>query len=201
MISHENKLIYVRLGKNGSTSVKETLEQQMPDIVRVGRVDKHATANAMRKSLGDEIWNNYFKFTVVRNPWDRLVSTYLYHRTQRDYGTSTKKYFRAGMRHECHVFPTLDQYAKHHKYIDRQVDYILDDDSNVIVDKILYCENLENELNDLLTSFGCDSVSLRKANASKNRKHDYREFYTEESKEAVRKKYKDDIDMFNYSFD
>lgn len=38
----------------------------------------HMPASQLRSSLGQDIWNSYFKFTVVRNPFDRLVS-YFYH--------------------------------------------------------------------------------------------------------------------------
>jgi hypothetical protein len=36
----------------------------------------HPKINDVRKFLGDEIWNSYFKFAFVRNPWSLVVSRY-----------------------------------------------------------------------------------------------------------------------------
>jgi len=38
----------------------------------------HMPAAAARALLGKEIWNSYFKFTIERNPFDRLISFYYF---------------------------------------------------------------------------------------------------------------------------
>jgi hypothetical protein len=34
----------------------------------------HMPARAIKRRVGDDVWNSYFKFSVVRNPFDKLVS-------------------------------------------------------------------------------------------------------------------------------
>ena len=38
----------------------------------------HISAYKIRRIIGEEIFSNYHKFCVVRNPWDRVVSTYFW---------------------------------------------------------------------------------------------------------------------------
>ena len=36
----------------------------------------HMPASAIKESVGPEIWENYYKFSVERNPWDKVISHY-----------------------------------------------------------------------------------------------------------------------------
>ncbi len=100
LISHLNRFIYTKTLKTAGTSVEIYLEDAcLPaghDVARGHHIQEtvtpagiigyrgpdlsartwynHMPATEIRESIGHTIWNEYFKFCVVRNPFDKLVS-------------------------------------------------------------------------------------------------------------------------------
>jgi hypothetical protein len=44
----------------------------------------HATAAQVRSLMGEGIWRSYFKFTIERNPWDRLIPLWRWRQSHRN---------------------------------------------------------------------------------------------------------------------
>lgn len=101
LVSHRHRFIFLRTHKTASTSVEAALEPlcQPPGadvgahyrdmvISEAGIVGArggayrnrewtpHMGALRIRRKLGREIWRNYTKIAVVRNPYDRMVSMF-----------------------------------------------------------------------------------------------------------------------------
>lgn len=69
----------------------------------------------------------------------------------------------------------------------------------VLVDKIYKLEDMPSVIEDLNNKFGI-CLAGNKRNTTKNRKANYREYYTEESREIVAEVYNKDITYFDYTF-
>ena len=67
MIDHKHKFIFIHINKCGGTSIDEHFTENFKDT------QKHLSTK-----LNPNEFDNYFKFTFVRNPWDRVVSFYHY---------------------------------------------------------------------------------------------------------------------------
>lgn len=83
LISRDKKFIFIQVPKTAGTSINEVLKKfsTPEDLSRwVNYEDNHSTLELV---LGEnhEV-NQYFKFAVVRNPFDWLVSYYEYKRTE-----------------------------------------------------------------------------------------------------------------------
>lgn len=101
LVSHRKRFIYTKTVKTGGTSVESYFEPYcMPEgtwsfaherdetvtdagIIGCRGVDKqgktwfnHMAAQRIKRKLGDRVWNDYFKFCVIRNPFDKLVSAF-----------------------------------------------------------------------------------------------------------------------------
>ena len=71
MISDKHKIIFIHIPRTSGTSIESAFKFNMD---KVG--GKHLKASEIKKNIGNDKWNNYFKFSIVRNPWERFASMY-----------------------------------------------------------------------------------------------------------------------------
>jgi len=89
MISYKHKCIFVHIPKSGGSSINH---QFLPIKVErkhlIGNYKsrfqpiewglQHLRASYILGEVGYDIFSKFFKFSFVRNPWDKLVSQYIY---------------------------------------------------------------------------------------------------------------------------
>ena len=68
-----NKLIYIHIPKTGGWSICNVL-----DDVGYKNWFNHSSAIEIRDKIGLVNFNNSIKFTVIRNPWDKIKSGYFF---------------------------------------------------------------------------------------------------------------------------
>lgn len=93
MVSHEWKTIFVHIPKTGGSSIEQIIwpieKGRTEAELWMGFKDtyhnkyqtgglQHLLAEQIRHVLGDQIFYGYFKFSIVRNPWDKALSQYRY---------------------------------------------------------------------------------------------------------------------------
>jgi Sulfotransferase family len=91
MIFHDQKAIFFHVGKAGGTAVEYMLmpNHQLDPMVanthllfgldrQLGIYLQHASCKLTQEIVGADIFEEYFKFTIVRNPYTRMVSAYYY---------------------------------------------------------------------------------------------------------------------------
>jgi len=71
MIDHKHKCIFIHIPRCGGTSIEIAMCGK--NWFNVERSTKHLIASTAKK-IYKPYWNDYFKFSFVRNPWDRMVS-------------------------------------------------------------------------------------------------------------------------------
>jgi len=194
-ISHKYKFVYIAIPKTGSGSVRMSLDRHS-DILSVG--DKtspyhwHTKARDLKKHFKSKTWNwdEYFKFTFVRNPWDMLVSLYKYFQHNKTLslpingGPEFTTWLSNRVRNSSPSVLTPSIY------------YMAGED--ILVDFIGRFENLQEDFNIVCDKIGIPRQELPHVNKT-NHKH-YTEYYDDETREIVAEKYAKDIEYFGYEF-
>lgn len=72
MISHHHKCIFIHIQRTGGTSIERWLQGE--DQWNICHNVKHITTKFAKYRQYPEYYNDYFKFTFVRNPYDRILS-------------------------------------------------------------------------------------------------------------------------------
>jgi len=186
MISHKHKCIFIHIPKTGGTSVEIALQGEGSKLPI-----KHKTVLQYKKE-SSEIFNKYFKFTIVRNPWDLMVSWWKWRSKWRKNPIDFSKY----LKHQEDVVPASRGICKFKGGM-TCLDYI-SGASGVLVNKICRFENLQMDFNAVCDKMGIPQQKLPHKNKSKH-KH-YTEYYDDETREIVAEKYRKDIEYFGYEF-
>lgn len=148
---------------------------------------EHMPAWRVRKYLGEEIWNSYYKFAFERNPWDRQVSFYHY----KTRALSAEK------------APNFEEFLTKGKraQVSNWTNYTIDDE--VVMDFVGRYENLEEDFESAMNAIGmAGRIALPQANVgnTKSAKPSYRDYYTNSSKELVAEWSAGEIKYFGYTF-
>lgn len=150
-------------------------------------------------------FDEFYKFSFVRNPFDRLVSEY--------------KYRRLDLKFSFKTFVTKklpsDEFTNDCRHIVPQSKYLYDD-NRCLVDFVGKFENLQSDFNEVGEAVNLSDSQLPHNNKSKSKntacsrilrriisgpqKSHYRDYYDHELKSIVSKMYEADLDNFKYSF-
>jgi hypothetical protein len=139
----------------------------------------------------------YYKFSIVRNPWDRLVSWYSYHtRVFKRTNQSFNSWVRNGA--TTHWKNVDGTYWGDKDPLNCQLWIINKEYPEIKLDFIGKFENLQQDFNIVCDKIGIPSQELPHLNKSKH-KH-YTEYYDDETKQIVAEKFAGDIEHFGYEF-
>ncbi len=95
-ILDDQKLVYISIPKVACTSIKiATMGSENPEGIREDHMNIHSLAKAHHQHQLRYKHRNYYKFTFVRNPFDRLVSCYE-DKVRKPYQHNGRYYFDTG---------------------------------------------------------------------------------------------------------
>ena len=175
MIIDQHKAIFIHIPKNAGTSIEEYFGN---GSVRI-QPNKHADIHEIKRKFKNS-YSNYRKFTIIRNPYDKMVSWYFY--LKKNLGDHNVIEFNEWIKDPSKFWHANDPTS----YLKPQHEWI---DDTVVLIKY---ENLDEELNQFFN----EEIDLPVTNKS-NRDH-YLNYYNNKSLNVIYNKYKKDFKQFNY---
>lgn len=205
LISHTHKFIFIHIYKTGGTSISHALMPYCTPRFRIYAhkilslfrfyslnpipYPKHISAGKLVDSIGEEMFNSYFTFSIVRNPWDWQAS--LYH------------YMLAHPEHPEHKnISSLGSFSnyiewRYQRGIVNQAE-LLQVGDRINLDFIGRFENLDHDFNRICLKLG---IQERLPHKNLIPKKPYQHYYTSETRAMIHEICKLDIDTFGYKFD
>lgn len=215
ILSRGRRYIFVHIPKTGGTALTLALESRaMRDDVIVadtpkgrrrrgrlagiatgGRLWKHSTLADITGLASEEEIARFFVVTLVRNPWDRMVSYYHWLRQQHFAHPAVALARRTDFRGFLHA-PETRAAIGAHPY--RR--YVTTARGEERCDLFIRLEHLREDAAPFEAHLGFRLPALAVANAS-DRARDWRVYYSDADAEALRSLCAEDIARFGYRFD
>ena len=216
IISYKHNFVFWRPIKVGGASVLQALGEHCGEDDVVNSPDLEKVLNAGRKinkknfdGYGlhmppDEIkrvskidWDSFFKFTIVRNPWDTLVSLYWMNKIPEN-GNNFTDWL---LNYSVNKADYATSQSFYRMSIEIQENYYFNKGEK-IADYYLRFENLESDYKKLCKKIGIPYRKLPKIHTNfRIDKRRYSDYYNDEGIEFVRKMFPQTISEFGYEFE
>lgn len=215
IVSPGRGYIFVHIPKTGGTALAMALEarakaddiligdtpkarrrrHRLKGLRAAGRLWKHATLADIEGLVAREAFAGLFIFSIVRNPWDRMLSYYAWARAQSFDHPAVR------LAQSCDFAAFLAHpMTKTAQRANPYASYLRDSTGQEHCNLWLRFEHLEEDMRQIEARLNLRLPALGRINVS-DRAHDYRSAYGDGDAERVAEMCQADIARFGYSFD
>lgn len=212
-ISHDKKLIFIHIPKTAGTSIEKALDlhhienffsfkrchESMPHIVDLfsgseknrvyATTPQHLTASQLKVVLG-KTFDEYEKFAVVRNPYDRMVSEYHYTQTNPNQRLNEfKRISFAKFVRKALQLPEMVRHSLFDSHLNTQCSFLHDSLGFSLVENVFKFESLIDVFN---------RYNLKLLHERKSNRKPFIEYLDDDSKRLINDAYAIDFETFGY---
>lgn len=191
---------FVDIPRTSSTSIRLALYERYGKVfgkpsnsqgIGVGLIPPHTTALRVREQLGGQIWDQLTTFTIVRNPFERVLSLYRFLRSN---GVMKSLSFAQ------YVDRLVSGGFDYHAHYLSNWGYVSDEAGNCIVSEIFRFEDREAALVRIAEITLCPELLSGGRKTYQTVGRHYSEFYDPASRRKVERHFSDDLERFSYRF-
>lgn len=201
IVSTKPKFIFLHIPKTAGTSVEESLYDYHDFDYND---DPHLELLQFYDDMTREEYDEFYKFTVIRNPFTLLYSTWAYYVRGNGIDIEFNDWIKWRHRDPVSKYKGLVDDNGNFRltyYMNRypQTFWLVNHDGEFIIDRTICFENLEEDLGEVFDKLKLGEMYLPHNNKTSNDDRRYIDYYDEESIEIVKKEFKIDFDLFGYS--
>lgn len=219
-VNFEKQAIFIAVPKTGTTTVRSQLRPRGRPLIpnphlNIMQVRDTLYTYQLRRSLArnykfptevlvtdsdvrertHQVFNSFFKFSAVRNPWARAVSLYFRREGVQPSKTISFETFCDGHLYasDTCMMPTLHR---------NQLDWMSDEAGNLALDYVYKVEDFQTAIKEIEErTEGRVRLQYRESNTNPNsRSKSYRDLYSDRTRKLIEKRFYKDIDFFKYTF-
>lgn len=191
----EQECIFIHVPKVAGTSINHAI---------YGRTLGHYSACEIMNKF-PRLFNESFTFSLVRNPWERVLSAYRFAKQGKTESMGVYK----PEQYQIPEFNTFESFILNwlaHKNVDEldfifqtQSRFLIDSQGDILVDYVGKLENMSEAISYIESKIN-RTLIIPHANKVE-RKGSYHDFYTsQEMIDIVKEKYSRDIELFDYKY-
>ena len=198
-LDYNKKLCFIHIPKTGGTGIEMQLEimNKKKNLwgIEKGRARQHYLWFEYKDILKDN-YNNFFKFTLVRNPYSRFISEYYYND---NYGFKNNQSFDDFIETAKDIIDNRKYYnnLKNDHFIP-QTNFIYDINNNLIINKIFKLENIQ-ELGNYLVENNYLKIYTNKIVNKSHKKSLRIQDLNKEQKDKIYSLYERDFLLLKYN--
>ena len=178
-----------------------SMRKALPDAL----THSHFSAGDYRLLLGRDGFERCFKFGFVRNPWDRLVSSFFHLKRGGDHANDKAWADRHMARYDhfedfvsewltpANAFSDIWHFVPMTRFV------CLPGDARPALDFLGRYETLAEDFAAVAARLGL-GATLERVNATPRDRSDYRDYYTPKTRRIVERVYRSDLHAFGYEF-
>jgi len=180
--------IFIHINKTAGTSIGRAIG--LP-------IKHHLSAREVIDRIGMDRWNAAYKFTLVRNPWDKVVSHYEYRRKKNKTELASRNIAFSDWVKMTYGEKKNSFYYDNPRSFQPQVDWLKDAEGKISLDYIGKFESINEDFEHIRKVLGLQAT-LPHLNASK--RASYHAYYDAETRDIVAHWFREDIRAFGYNF-
>lgn len=180
--------VFIHINKTAGTSIGRAIGLPVKD---------HLTVKEVISRIGEDKWKGAYRFTFVRNPWDKTVSLYEYRRLKNKTEIASRGVSFSDWVKMTHGKDRNPFYYDNVKSFQPQVEWLKDNDGKVSLDSVGKFESIDEDFNHIANAIGLDA-ELPHLNAGK--RAGYQTYYDDETRDIVARWFHEDIELFGYGF-
>lgn len=218
MICRSRGIVFIHIPKTGGTSIERLLwtreahnHENLYGSTRNQRLLRppwklpankyqlaalqHLTAAQVMTEIGEPCFRSFFSFSIVRNPFDRLVSQFEYMRRERE---ELRRYLGITRDSSFKTYLRRLKRRKHPQW-QPQVEFLFSDARVQLVDRIYRLEEMAALVADLRSRYALTLDHTPHLN--KTERKSVVHYYDDEARELVEELYRDDLRLLGYRFE